>query len=336
MYDSWTVRTFVKLIRETSDLNVLRSVHNSLSVMFRQHSDQDIVALQKMMSVVHDAMFRRVVEMSQQKLSGEGWGGPPSLFSWLVLGSAGRREQTLHTDQDHAIIFEHESDREYFQQLATQVVISLERVGYPLCAGNVMPTNGRWLQSRGSWTEQIHSYLDYPDWSSIRYLMMMIDARPVLGGHLLLQDMRREMFQGIRGSRFVQRQAATFELKDEVGLDWWGRFRLQRWGEHEGLFHLKDSAYLPFVNAVRVGVAVQGVETTSTSDRLAVLAKMGGWNPEFIQQTLHALETLLRYRMKSNVLDIHALSDESLTELKQTLRTIAAVKKKIRRQLLRN
>jgi len=44
----------------------------------------------------HDALVARLLIDAQAEL-----GPPPCPFAWLVLGSAGRREQTLLTDQDN-------------------------------------------------------------------------------------------------------------------------------------------------------------------------------------------------------------------------------------------
>ncbi|MGD9679245.1 MAG: CBS domain-containing protein, partial [Vulcanibacillus sp.] len=57
----------------------------------------------------YDRVTRQVIDLSIEKMSSE-FGPPPVKFCWLTMGSGGRREQFLRTDQDNALIYETVAD----------------------------------------------------------------------------------------------------------------------------------------------------------------------------------------------------------------------------------
>ena len=84
----------------------------------------------------------------------------PCEFTWFNMGSDGRREQTFFTDQDNALVYKVDGSPEidaYFENFANEVVTALDRVGFTLCSGNIMPSNPDWRGSLGGWRRNLEN-----------------------------------------------------------------------------------------------------------------------------------------------------------------------------------
>lgn len=103
----------------------------------------------QVVAVAHDALLVRLLRDAETDL-----GAPPCPYAWLVVGSEGRYEQTLRTDQDNALVYADTAPPEaetYFAQLAERVVEQLVQIGFPRCTGNIMATNPEWRQPLSVW-----------------------------------------------------------------------------------------------------------------------------------------------------------------------------------------
>jgi len=114
-------------------------------------------------------------------------GEPPVPFSFIVLGSEGRGEQTLATDQDNAIMYEQvkpdiaESVSEYFLNLGHKVCAGLNEVGFTYCKGNIMAMNPRWCQPYPVWESYFANWIMTPDSKNILDISIFFDFRTVYG-----------------------------------------------------------------------------------------------------------------------------------------------------------
>jgi CBS domain-containing protein len=123
-------------------------------------------------------MVRRVITLTEKDC-----GLPPSPYAWLGMGSEGRKEQTLLTDQDNAIIFSGPSSEQtldYFRRFSTRVVEGLHQCGIPLCQGGVMASNPKYF---GNVTSEIENHgMDRPHVEEKELMdTMSFDFRAVRG-----------------------------------------------------------------------------------------------------------------------------------------------------------
>ncbi|MGH2796851.1 MAG: DUF294 nucleotidyltransferase-like domain-containing protein, partial [Thermoleophilaceae bacterium] len=105
-----------------------------------------VTQIGSVLAAVSDALARRLLTLAEREL-----GPPPCPYSWIVLGSEGRREQVLLSDQDNALVYLEEVNdaRAYFQSLAELVVDGLIKAGYPRCPGDYMATS--WCKPLAEW-----------------------------------------------------------------------------------------------------------------------------------------------------------------------------------------
>mgnify|MGYP001228425214 CR=1 FL=1 len=148
-------------------------------------------------SELSDAFTIKFIEKAIVEL-----GEPPAPFAFLTLGSEGRREQTLATDQDNAIIFNPPSNdhleqcQEYFLNLGKRVCGWLDTVGYPLCIGNVMAMNPDWCMSTESWKLKVKEWITVPNPKEILNTSIFFDYRTIYGNvelSLELQDFYKSL-----------------------------------------------------------------------------------------------------------------------------------------------
>ena len=144
---------------------------------------------------VSDAIVQRLLGMAIEKL-----GPPPVRFAFLALGSEGREEQTLLTDQDNALLYDDpptgagQGDAEYFLKLGTLVCDWLDQVGYAYCEGGVMAKNPRWNLPRSVWRQQFSHWIHNADPQELLELNMLFDFRARHGEQQFARDLRAWVF----------------------------------------------------------------------------------------------------------------------------------------------
>ncbi len=141
-----------------------------------------IASIAKFTSKLSDSVTAKFIDEAISEL-----GKPPVPFVFLVLGSEGRKEQTLATDQDNAIVFQdmsHEvpnSHRQYFLTLGAIVCNRLCEVGFPLCKGGVMAMNSDWCMSLADWEARVAQWISTPNPQEVLNTSIFFDFRPVYG-----------------------------------------------------------------------------------------------------------------------------------------------------------
>jgi CBS domain-containing protein len=221
----------------------------------------------------HDLIFEQVITVSLNKMK-RSHGTPPSPFTFFVLGSAGRMEQSIWSDQDHGMIFEHDNmaSTQYFLKLGAEISTGLELVGYLPCSGRVMSSNPMWCKSESEWKQQVAFWADDSSWESIRYLLILADSRPLYGEASLLSDLKKSFLAAIEEEYILFRMLQnTMHVKKGVGV--LGQLLVETHGAFSGSINLKDTAFFPFVNAVRLLALKEGISETSTLSRIKLISE---------------------------------------------------------------
>ncbi|MFZ9757372.1 MAG: DUF294 nucleotidyltransferase-like domain-containing protein, partial [Burkholderiaceae bacterium] len=153
-YQRTSLRGLSVTIARAKRLEDLKQVSKQVIDMARRMLSQGLGAtsLARMVSHLNDAMTRRVIEIIEEKHEGN-HAEPLPPWVWLALGSEGREEQTVATDQDNAIIFAGDGDlyRDRFMAFAERINKGLAEIGFPLCEGGVMAMNAKWCRNRVEW-----------------------------------------------------------------------------------------------------------------------------------------------------------------------------------------
>lgn len=124
---------------------------------------QDDVPIFKVLDSVtklYDRLVKRCIEMAIEELSKRVGLLPPTAFCFYQMGSAGREEQFLLTDQDHFLVYEKSSPEieRYFSKLGEEIVSLLETAGYARCLGDMMTSNRSWRGSFETWMSRVQTW----------------------------------------------------------------------------------------------------------------------------------------------------------------------------------
>jgi CBS domain-containing protein len=225
-------------------------------------------------SECNDRLTRRIIALAEEAMVEEGKGTPPVPYCWLALGSEGRNEQTLRTDQDNAIIFadpESGGDHDvtdFFLDLASRVVTGLERCGFPLCTGEIMATNPRWCQSETVWRGYFSQWINQASPEDLRNCTIFFDFRPLAGATGLAEKLRAFLNGEILKNRGFLRHLATNALFNGPPLGFLRTLVVEKKGVHKDKLNLKMSGLVPVVDALRVFALSAQIDATNTLQRL--------------------------------------------------------------------
>lgn len=261
---------------------------------------------------LHDQIMKMVVHTSIKQITDK-YGPPPSPFSFFVMGSAGRYEQAVWSDQDHGIIYHipSENNKNYFLLLGKEISSGLHEVGYPYCDGGVMASHSLWCKSFPEWQRQLGDWMQEASWESIRHLLIFIDGRALYGNKKLVEMLKTTVYHSIEKKHLLPRIVHnTMHVKK--GISVFGQLLVETHGQYTGSLNIKDIAFFPYVNAVRLLAIKEKLKETST---LARLSKLQIENRELYKHLfLKLLHDRLTFGNHSDYLSGHYVSISSLTK----------------------
>jgi CBS domain-containing protein len=225
--------------------------------------------LTQIITTLNDLLTTRIIELELEANP-----IPDVEFCWLALGSEGRFEQTLNTDQDNGIIFAPRAGqnpaalREVMLPFARRINLALDACGFPLCGGDVMASNPKWCLSLEEWQATFDNWIYHGAPMDLLHSTIFFDFRPLYGANHLGSALRAWLQQAApRNTRFLH-QLAVNALRNRPPL---GMVRDFVTGEDHTV-DLKLNGITPFVDAARIfSLAVGGVQT-NTLERLREIA----------------------------------------------------------------
>lgn len=263
----------------------------------------------EIMTELHDRLTRKVIEICEEEMVQEGRGRPPVEYAWIHMGSAGRREQTLRTDQDNAIVYaDPEENRAksvaaYFHDLALKIVNGLEKCGFAKCKGGVMASNPQWCRSLTGWRDTVDQWMKKALPENVRSLTIFLDFRYIYGASTLVDKLHNMVMNKEKDGEtaILSHLLTQDDIKFKVPLSLLGGFITQKSGPNRGEVNLKNAAAIHIVNCIRVFAVKFGVRETSTFDRIRVLNEQKALPPDDAELVYAAYETLMMFRIRENV-----------------------------------
>lgn len=322
---------FRRLVEEIkgSDKNGLEKWHfflNRLAIRAfeESHSVKDVHFI---CTKGRDEIVKRVLV-----LVGEELGLDERSYAWIALGSAGREEETLYTDQDYMLVYEGEDA--CFREFSKRVSDYLERAGIKKCRGGVMPLNEKWRGTLSQWKERISSCAEKGRGVlGLLELMILMDMRLVMGNEGLWQELQKLRPLLVENRGLLNEMVSTL-IFVPLPLGLLGRFVTEKTGPYRGMVNLKTGGWAPLVVLIRVVASAYGIYETTTLKRIEGLKKKGVVSPEMAMQLEDTYHILMRLRIRkqvravlrgeeaSNYIDPYKLSHEEQKELRTALRKI--------------
>ncbi|MFW5970143.1 MAG: putative nucleotidyltransferase substrate binding domain-containing protein, partial [Halofilum sp. (in: g-proteobacteria)] len=211
------------------------------------------------------------------------------------MGSGGRGEMLLHTDQDNGLIIADEADdaaHAWFQRFAEALNPALDRVGYTLCPGGIMANNPRFRLSLDEWRRQITYLIEHPAADSARWSTIVFDFATQYGNAALTARLREHL------NRELQRSTGLLRMMvrdDAAGGPALGLFNRLVTTTHEGdeAIDIKRNGLRIIVDALRIYALARGITRSGTLDRLEALTRIGVFDRDFSDGIRMAFEALL-------------------------------------------
>lgn len=295
----------VREIRRCTDAGKLRSIRERAEELLRQYIYQEVAIafIATVMTEVNDEIIKRALALAEAEMQAEGKTAPQARYCWLALGSEGRGEQLLRTDQDNALIFEdvpeteHQAVKAYYLDLAGKTTKLLNLVGFEYCPGDMMASNPQWCLSLSEWKQQFGKWIHEPAPKAVMYCSIFFDYRPVHGLHLLAEALSEHIFELLdQDSRFLSFLAKN-ALQNPPPLTFFRNFVVESGGEHEDAFDIKARAMMPLTDAARVLILhARKSGFNNTFRRFEQMALLEPKNKELYEQAADAYEILMRYR----------------------------------------
>lgn len=208
---------------------------------------------------LYDELIQRLLELSTKEMKDKGTPLPSVPWAWISVGSDGRREQTLRTDMDNALIFgaaasaeEDEKNREVFLQFTNAVVAKMVECGFSRCQGGVMASNRRWCQTDQEWLDEIKEIGTSTEPDPLFRGIVLYDMRFISGDPTIVRPVRQAIIDSVRSNSWLQRRLAELVAETPPPLNFWGKFVVENRGDHEGEFDLKGRAIAPLRDAGRL------------------------------------------------------------------------------------
>jgi CBS domain-containing protein len=283
----------------------------------------EVLQVARLIATLNDALTSRLLRRAEREL-----GPPPCAYAWMALGSEGRMEQVLLSDQDNALAYAEPSAdaQEYFARMAGLVVAKLIEAGFPPCPGGYMAT--RWCLPLEEWRRRFEGWLRLPEPEALLEAEVFLDFRPVAGALSPVELDALLVGGGAERALFLHQLART-ALLFRPPLGAFGRFR-----SDDGAVDLKAGGIAATVIIARVYGLAAGSSRRATLERLEAAAAAGTLSAagaEALSDTFRFLTRLrLREQLRSvrvgepatNRVRLEALSPLERRRLREALRTV--------------
>ena len=248
----------------------------------------------RFLTTVSEAILKKIIGFALDEI-----GPPPAKFVFMVLGSEGRKEQTLKTDQDNAILFKdvNASARDevmtYFQSLGEKVCNWLNEAGYDFCKGGVMAKNPKWCQPLSRWKQYFTEWIHTAEPEALLQASIFFDFRGAYGDFELIDKLRNHLFGSLGRWPGFFRHLTENALYFTPPIGFFRNFLVESKGEHRDTFNIK-AAMQPVVDYARIYALHHKIAETNTFDRINILLD----RKKITAQEHDELETAYSYLMQ--------------------------------------
>jgi PAS domain S-box-containing protein len=320
---------------EAYSIDKLRQLRSELINHTARLAANNIAAIiiLNLLSEAFDVITTRLFELAHQEL-----GNPPVEYAFIVMGSEGRHEQTLKTDQDNAIIFlDSELNKEevtsYFLKLGKWMVHALHQTGYALCKGDNMASNPLWNQPLSVWKSYFRKWINTGQPKDLLDINIFFDFRFCHGNSKITDELEEFILNESKSNPAFLHHLAKNAMQFKPSVNLFGNVQMGSSGAPADTLRIKDSISA-IVNFARIYALQHGINSKNTLSRLEELRISDLINEAEIKEIIRVLNYLTDIRIRhqsskildnqeaDNLLNVKLLTDFDQTMLKKSLTTI--------------
>ncbi len=292
-----TLSNRIKNSKTTAELAELAGQITDVAVEAQETNHLPSAAV-RLLSETHLLIQRRVVDLTLEWMAEKGQGAPPAKFAVLIMGSGGRREMLLNPDQDNGLIIADPDKGEaaaqaWFERFSKRLNKNLDKVGYPLCPGEIMARNPLYRKTVSEWKKQITHITKKPTEKAARWCNVLFDFDTLYGDDALTAELRRHAFSEIsRRPRLLGMMVKDdAEGKPAIGL--FNQLITTTKDDTGAWIDIKRNGLRIVADAARIYALRNGAAVQNTTDRLNALARVGVLSEDLKNTTQEAFEELL-------------------------------------------
>ncbi|QIK38816.1 cyclic nucleotide-binding/CBS domain-containing protein [Caldichromatium japonicum] len=247
-------------------------------------------------SAITDAITLRLLELAESQ-----FGAPPVPYAWLLGGSQARREQSVYSDQDNALLLADvlkPEDEPYFAEFAQFVNEGLHACGFARCPGEVMASNPKWRQTFKIWNRYFSDWILKPEPMALMLASVFFDMRALRDPQGLCEELHERIIEKSRANRIFIAYMAANALKHRPPLGFFRNIVLIQGGEHDHTFDIKHRGLIPIIDLARVYALSTGIRENNTAERLQTAAERGALSRDGAADLIDALELIATLRMR--------------------------------------
>jgi CBS domain-containing protein len=266
-----SVRQLAVAIRRAEDPDALAAVAQDINRLSHHLVAQGVAAAQltRLISHLNDQLTQRLLVLACTRFAIDA-----QLFCWLALGSGGRTEQTIATDQDNGILYLPGSlGAQQLLEFADWINVALAQAGFPLCKGNIMARNPQWCLDTNGWARVFAEWIEHGDPQALLHSSVFFDFRGIFGNRALATALREDVVRRAAATPRFLKQMADNALRNRPPA---GTVLESLLGDVPGEpVDLKMHGTVPFVDAARIWSLAAGLHETNTTERLRRLGEVG-------------------------------------------------------------
>jgi CBS domain-containing protein len=271
------------------DLKALQGNFKHLIVTLRAKGVK-VRYISKLLSTLNHKVYKKVFEMCVGKELRD-------KCALIIMGSEGREEQILKSDQDNALIIRDGVDEQLFIEPMMKLNSYLLELGFPKCSGDVMVSNEFWRRSLNSYKELIEKWTYDMSDESVKNLSIFLDAKCVAGEKALLDELTTYLHRSFHSRDDVLAHIAKAVLNFETPLSMFSSFVLQK--EHDNKLDLKKGGIFALVHGIRTLSLEYEINATNTIERIKELNNIGVIDKNFATELIESFDTLSSIRLKA-------------------------------------
>ncbi|MEC7939178.1 MAG: DUF294 nucleotidyltransferase-like domain-containing protein [Pseudomonadota bacterium] len=314
-YESQNSLLLVSSIFQQQSIDDLKVLSEQVKDSFVRLVNEDANAhmVGTAMSVIGRSFKQRIIELAEEQL-----GKSPIPYCFLALGSMGRDEQLLVTDQDNAIILDDTYDEvkhgKYFEALSKFICDGLDQCGYVYCTGDIMATNPTWRMTRREWEECFADWIDDPNPKALLNASIFFDLDGVYGRLKWAEQLNSFIVRRARKNNLFLACLARNALNRTPPLGFFKDFVMEKDGRHNNSINLKRRGTAPLADLIRVHALAVGSRSKNSFERLDDIIDAGILPKGRAQDLKDAMEfiSLVRIRHQAHDVDNNVEPDNNI------------------------
>ncbi|HLL44711.1 MAG TPA: DUF294 nucleotidyltransferase-like domain-containing protein [Segetibacter sp.] len=336
---------FIQSVKSATTVGELKKKWEKVPEIVMQLLERGVNAeiANQVITTVADTIAIKVIEGVIDEM-----GPPPAKFVFMVLGSEGRKEQTLKTDQDNTIIYEDKANeqrelvRGYFLKFADTVSGRLNDIGFSFCSGGFMAKNHKWTHSLSHWKRNYSGWIEEPVAETAIKFSTFFDCRFLFGEASIMDELKHFLDEELQKPLeklfyFMAKNA----LQYEPPLTFFKNIRTTTIGSKE-VFDIKK-AMTPIVDLVRVYALQNRIFEVNTGERLKTLKEKKIFTETSFKELMQSYYFLMSMRLKNqanqiindrkepdNYIDLNRVTKIEQGTLIEIFKTIADFQSRIR------